>query len=137
MKLRPTSVTVVGWILIATGGISLLTIPFSLKSLNDPAARALLEQSPLPISIQYILVFVGVLTTMTCGIAALKGQNWARFVYVIWNIIGFAVGFATSPVKLLLIPGLVIVSICAFFLFRPKANAYFAEANGTSVAQSI
>ena len=127
MKNRPTSITVISWILIIMGGISLIT---SSISLNNPMAKELMSRSPMPISIQYLMMYVGLFIMIVCGIAMLKGQNWARLLYVIWSIIGFVVGIATSPFKAAMIPGIVIFLIAAFFLFRPKANAYFA---GTEV----
>jgi hypothetical protein len=55
----------------------------------------------------------------------LKGQNWARFLYVGWGIAGFLIGITTSPVKAALIPGVVFFLLIVFFLFRPKANEFF------------
>ena len=56
----------------------------------------------------------------------LKGYNWARYLYVIWSLIGFVIQIATSPVKVMLIPGFLIFLLVTFFLFRPNANAFFA-----------
>ncbi len=93
-------------------------------------AKELMSRSIMPISIQYLMIYVGLLIMIVCGIAMLKGQNWARLLYVIWSIIGFVIGIATSPMKAAMIPGIVIFLIAVFFLFRAKANVYFA---GTEV----
>jgi len=93
-------------------------------------AKELMSRSIMPISIQYLMMYVGLLIMIVCGIAMLKGQNWARLLYVIWSIIGFVIGIATSPMKAAMIPGIVIFLIAVFFLFRPKAKVYFA---GTEV----
>jgi hypothetical protein len=122
MNERPKSVTVVSWILIVMGGISLIT---STLSLNNPMVHELMSKSPIPISIQYIMMYAGLLITLICGIAMLKRQNWARMLYVGWSIIGFTISITTSPMKALIIPGIIIFLIFAFFLFRPKANEYF------------
>lgn len=122
MNERPKSITVVCWILIVMGGISLIT---SLLSFNNPVTQELMSKSPIPISIQYIMMFAGLLITLACGIAMLKGQNWARLLYVGWSVIGFIIGIATSPMKAMMFPGIIIFFIFAFFLFRPKANEYF------------
>jgi hypothetical protein len=127
MNERPKSITVVCWILIAMGGISLVT---SIFSFNNPVAQELMSKSPIPISIQYVMMFVGLLITIICGIAMLKGMNWARLLYIGWSIIGFIIGIATSPMKAMMIPGLIIFFIFAFFLFRPKANEYFRSTEG-------
>jgi len=133
MKKRPTSVTVISWILIIMGGISLIT---STISLNNPMAKELMSRSPMPISIQHLMLYMGLLIMIGCGIAMLKGQNWARLLYVIWSIVGFVIGIATSPIKAAMIPGIIIFLIAAFFLFRPKANAYFAGTEVPSDAES-
>ena len=133
MKKRPTSITVIAWILIVMCGISLIT---STISLNNPMAKELMSRSPISIPIQYAMMYVGLLIILISGIAMLKGQNWARLLYVIWSIIGFVIGIATSPMKAAMIPGFVVFLIIAFFLFRPKANEYFAGTGVQSDAES-
>ena len=133
MKKRPTSITVIAWILIVMAGISLITSAFYL---NNPTARELMSRNPIPIPVQYLMTYVGLLVTLICGIAMLKGRNWARLLYVIWSIIGFVIGIATSPMKAAMIPGFVVFLIIAFFLFRPKANEYFAGTGVQSDAES-
>lgn len=123
MKRRPTSVTVVAWILIVIAAINLIS---SAVSFNNPMVRELMAKSPVPIPVQYIMLFVGLTVTLVSGVGMLKGQNWARMLYVIWSAIGMIIGLATSPMKAMLIPGLLVVLIFVFFLFRPNANKYFA-----------
>ncbi len=123
MKKRPTSITVIAWILIAMGGISLIT---SAIMINNPVARDLMSKSPIPIPVQYVMSYVGLLIMIVSGVAMLKGFNWARFLYAIWIVIGFVVGIATSPMKAAMIPGLVVFGVSAFILFRPKASAFFS-----------
>ena len=122
MNERPKSITAVCWALIAMGGISLITSPLSL---TNPVTQELMAKSPIPISIQYIMMYIGLVIMLVCGIAMLKGQNWARLLYVAWNILGFVIGISTSPMKIMMIPGIILFLIFAFFLFRPKANEYF------------
>lgn len=136
MKQRPKSITVISWILIVMGAISIF--PLLLGSMNDPKALELMQQSPLPMSVQYGMIYLGLLVTVGSGIGMLYGKNLARLVYVGWSIIGFVIGIATSPVKVMMIPGFIIFAIVAFFLFRPKANAYFTTTSGaTSDAKNI
>lgn len=122
MKNRPTSVTVIAWILIVLGSISLIT---TTVMIGNPTALALMKKSPLPIPLQYAINYIGICVMIVSGVAMLKGCNWARYLYVIWSIIGLVIGFATSPMKAMLLPGLVVVAVVVFFLFRPKASAYF------------
>lgn len=122
---RPTSVTVISWILIVMGSISLIV---STMNLNNPAAREVLSKNPIPLGIQYVMMYAAILITLVCGIAMLKRLNWARLLYVGWNIFTFIVGLVTSPAKAMMIPGIILFLILAYFLFRPKANEYFKAA---------
>lgn len=131
---RPTSVTVIGWILIVMGCISLIT---SILSLNNPMAAELMAKNPLPIPVQYLLLYAGVLTTVVSGIAMLKAQNWARLLYVVWSAIGLVIVLATSPMKAAMIPGFVGFVVITFFLFRQKANEYFSPTGSRKIAQGV
>ncbi|MCP3942848.1 MAG: hypothetical protein GY710_15365 [Desulfobacteraceae bacterium] len=122
MNQRPRSVTVICWILIIMGAISLVTCTMSL---NNPMAKELMAKNVIPVNVQYIVMYVGLLIMVVSGVAMLKGQNWARLLYVGWGIISFAIGIVTSPMKVALIPGLLIFLIIIIFLFRPGANKYF------------
>ncbi len=124
MKKRPTSVTVIAWILIVTGGLSLITTTLMM---NNPMVEELMGQSLIPIPVQYAMMYFGLLVTLTSGIAMLKGKNWARLLYVIWTAVAFLITAGTSPMKTALIPGLVLYLVVVFFLFRPKPNQYFRK----------
>jgi hypothetical protein len=130
MVKRPTSVSVVCWITIVTGAIPLISTTWLL---NDPTAKQitmdLMSQSPIPIPLQYLMMYVGLLILVGSGIAMLKGKNWGRFLYVTWSIFGFIINFATSPIRMGLIPGLVLFVAFAIILFRPNANQYFSAAS--------
>lgn len=134
MNKRPTSVTVIAWILIVIAPLSALTITFSLQ---NPTARELMARSPIPMPIQIAMSYAGLLVTFVCGIAFLKGQNWARYLYVGWSVVGFIVGFATSPMKFSMIPGFVFVLVIAFFLFRPKATRFFTAIKADHEPQGV
>jgi hypothetical protein len=131
MNQRPTSITVISWILIVIGMISLIT---TTAMINNPTAQELMAKSPLPIPVQHALSYIGLLITIVCGIAMLKGKNWARLLYVIWGVIGFVIGIATSPMKAAMIPGFFIFAVIVFFLFRRKATAFFIPPKGVENA---
>ncbi len=132
MKIRPTSVTIISWILVAVGGISLITSTLMLK---NAAARELMAHSPMPLSVQYAMLYVGLLVTITSGLAMLKGQNWGRLLYVVWGAFGSLISVTTSPMKTAMIPGFVVYLVIVFFLFRPRANQYFGESQVEHGAQ--
>ena len=121
---RPTSVTIVGWILII---MSVFSLVGATLSFNSPMTRELMSLSAVPIPVQYVLAYVGLLLTMLSGIMILKGRNWGRWLYVGWTLFGSLFGLLTSPMKTAMIPGIVIFLIFTFILFRPRANAYFGD----------
>ncbi len=119
---RPTSVTVIGWILLVLGAIGFLGL---LCSLGNPMARQAMAASPVPFPVQIALSAVGLGVSIVSGFFLLKGANWARFLYIVWSVAGFAFSLATSPAKLMLVPGIAIFLVIAAFLLAPKASAYF------------
>ena len=134
MRKRPTSVSVIAWILVVTSGISLIT---STVMLNDPMAKEQMSKSLLPIPLQYVMLYVGPLITLVAGLAMHKGQNWARFLYVVWGAIGCVIVFLTSPMIAGMIAGLIVFAVITFFLFRPKANEYFCPRGAVNDAQGV
>jgi len=129
---RPRSVTIIAWVLIVLGGISLITTTLML---DNPQARELMSQNLLPIPLQYAMTYISLLIMLISGIAMLKGRNWGRYLYVIATGLSFLIGVVTSPMKAALIPGFVLFVIVCFFLFRAKANEYFASPKPESDAQ--
>jgi hypothetical protein len=122
MTKRPLSVTIICWFLIIGGGISFITTTVGLMS---STVRDIMAKSPVPINVQYAMIYVALTVSLVCGIAMLKRQNWARFLYIVWSIIGFVFSITTSPMKTAIIPGFVVFLIIAFFLLRPITNEYF------------
>lgn len=122
MTKRPTSITVIAWILIVVAGISLVTTTFTL---NNPTAKELMSRSVIPLQLQFAMMYFGLLVQLVSGVAILKAQNWARLLYTIWTGIALVIGLATSPMKMAMIPGVVLFVVIVVFLFRPKANEYF------------
>jgi hypothetical protein len=137
MRTRPTSITVIAWILILMSGISLVTTTLMIdKVMDNPAARELISKSLIPVPVQYAVTYVGLLIMLVSGVAILKGQNWGRWLYVVGTAAGFLIGIMTSPLKEAMIPGFVVFVVLTFFLFRPKANNYFSDAESAHDTQS-
>jgi len=138
MRTRPTSITVIAWILILMGGISLVTTTVVINSatINNPAMQELLSKSLIPVPVQYAMTYIGLLVMLVSGVAMLKGQNWARWLYVVGTALGFLIGVMTSPLKGAMIPGFVVFVVVTFFLFRPKANEYFSDQESAHDTQS-
>jgi len=124
MDNRPNSVRVIAWLLIFMAGLSLIT---SILTLNDPKTSEIMRRwISIPLSIQYILMFIGITVQLISGVGILKGMNWARFLYVIFSIVGFVIGIFISPFKIFIVTSIVVFIIVVFYLFRPSANDYFA-----------
>lgn len=126
MKQRPQSITIISWIFIVTGIITILNFLY-LGSIDNPTVLEVMQQSPFSISFQYSVVYFSSLITIGYGIGMLYGKNLARVIYVGWSIISLTISVVTLPAKMMIIPGVIKFAIFAFFLFRPKANAYFAN----------
>lgn len=130
---RPTSVTVIAWILIVMGGISMIS---TAAMIDNPMVHEAMSQNPVPIPVQYVISYIGLLIMLVSGISMLRGRNWARVLYVAWSAIAFVFWLATSPMKPAMIPSFVIFLVIVYFLFRPKANEYFAATEPPGDAQS-
>lgn len=124
MKKRPLALTVIGWILIVMGIVSMFATSANLK---NPKIIEYMNQSPLPLSVQYAILALGVMVMTICGLGILKEKNWARFLYVGWGLGNFLMSLAIGTMQASMIPGLIIFLIIAYFLFRPEANAYFSK----------
>jgi hypothetical protein len=124
MKNRPISIAIIAWFMIVS---SIYYLIVSMVTMYNPApqTRALMEQSVMPIPLQYGILFMGLAITLVSGIAILKRQNWARFLYVIWGTVGAIVGLIISPTKIAMVSGIVFLIVAAIILFRPKVNDYF------------
>jgi hypothetical protein len=122
MNERPLSVTIIGWLLIV---LALLGAAGTILMLGNPASMRVMAASGLPVDIQIALSFAGLAVSLASGIGLLKRQNWARWLYVLWNVAAIVVALLTSPAKLLVLISVALLAIIAFFLFRAPANAWF------------
>src|SRR5690348_11907196 len=124
MSKRPRSITVISWIFIAFGTISLLTSLLPKLPGAEEHVAEFRTQHPF----QFAFLYVGPVLAIVCGVFMLRGFNWARWLLVVWfgyKVFGNALH---SPMKLL-IPAL-LFGVAIYFLFRPQASAYF---RGTKV----
>jgi hypothetical protein len=125
MKRRPTSVTVIAWIVIV---ISVLALVGAVTMRNDPATLEAMAQSPLPVWAQQVQTYGVILVTLLCAAFMLRGANWARLLYIGWNAVWLTVALILGPERLLVLPAVVLYFLFVFFLTRPKARAYFTAA---------
>ena len=127
---RPTSLTVIGWLLIV---FALFGLVGQMMVGSNTAAQQILAESPLPASVHMAMGFVGALIGLACGYGVLKGLNWSRYLYVGWSIVALIFGLLTMPFTSMLLLSVLILAVFIYFLFRPAANAWFT---GGSAAQA-
>jgi hypothetical protein len=110
MKNRPRSVTVISLIFIAVGIVA-LTYHLLPQHIAEHSANELL------------LVCAVRVVALLCGVFMLFGFNWARWLLIVW--LGYHVILSAfhSPFEVT-VHGL-LFGVIAFFLFRPRASAYF------------
>ena len=132
MNKRPTSITIIAWLLIVTGAFSIYS---TTTMIDNPQVLDMMKKSPLPVSAQYTISYIGLSIMIISGIGMLKGFNWARLLYVIWSALALVIGLATSPMKVMLLPGLVFFGMVVFLLFRPKASEFFLPLKASEDAQ--
>lgn len=126
MKKRPLALTVIGWILIVMGIFSMFATSANLK---NPKVIEYMSQSPLPLSLQYAILALGVMIMTISGLGILKGKNWARFLYGGWGLFSFLMSVVIGTMQASMIPGLILFLIIAYFLFRSDAHQYFSPSD--------
>jgi hypothetical protein len=126
MKSRPTSVTVVCWLLVSTGILGAI-LEVGIMSCHDPHFAVSVSHSAVPVQIQCGFSLLGSIITTICGLAMLEGKNWARLLYLIWSGLSLLALLIASPDKLNVIPSAILFGLIALFLFQPKTVEYFQK----------
>ena len=123
MQNRPTSMTVIGVLLIIFALLGLVGV-FTMGS--NPAATKMLEQMHVSLAFEQAIGVITALVNLACGYGVLKGQPWSRVLYVVWSIISVGISLYTSPMKGLVVFSLIFLVIIACFLFTNTANDWFS-----------
>ena len=122
---RPKSVTVISWLAIVSAAGSAWFLWVAREVMARPMAQR-------PISAN--LIYVNVPLIFICGIAMLRGMNWARWTLVV--VLGFAqvskLISGSGHLTPATLGGLVWFGVVAYYLFRPAAKAFFTV--GASLA---
>ena len=119
---RPTSITVIAWILIVLSAIGLLG---TVMMMNNPDVIEAMAVSKLGVGTQQILAVVSSIITAICGYGMLQGKNWSRLLYVISSLLGIALNAYAMPMGGAFYFSVAIFVVICFFLYRPAANAWF------------
>jgi hypothetical protein len=117
MNKRPPSITIIGWLFIVVGVVSLC------GCLLPPAQRlAEFQQRPY----ESVMILVVRLLGLLGGVFLLRGFNWARCVLVAW--LAFHVILSAFHSGRGLIVHSLLLVVITYFLFCPTAKDYFQVA---------
>ena len=106
MDRRPLSITLISWLFIIFGSIALLSGVLPLSDLKS-----------------HWYVHLSRLLMIVAGVFMLKGQNWARWLLVVWIAFHIVISALHSPLMLLM--HVVIFSVILYFVFRRQSSSYF------------
>jgi len=112
MNQRPISITLIGGLFIAAGAVGLAYHAAEFRTLRP---------------LEYTLACFVRLLAIVGGAFLLRGHNWARWVLLAWLAYHVVLSVLHTPVELIMHG--VLLAVIAYFLFRPKAAAYFKPAH--------
>lgn len=136
VKKRPTSITVIAWLNIAGGWLSLVAIvAFYIITYYTRIEDPMLEGQRVfdDMSRLWTTMAVSGAIGVVSGIAILKGLNWGRLLYLCffpitivlsWLLYGFHLSHVLSYVL-----QIILYTVYFVFLTRPVASAFFARKN--------
>jgi hypothetical protein len=110
---RPISVTVVSLLLIVVGLVGLV---YHAKELN---LRQPFQNDTLWVELVRVLAIVA-------GLFMLRGQNWARWLAMVWIGFHVAISFLHSWQQVAM--HAIVFAVFGYFLFRPVVTRYFRAA---------
>jgi len=123
MNKRPRSITVISWIFIAVGVISLIG---GLLPPSDPVKAQRIAELEAQRPFQHALVHLVHAAAIVGGAFMLRGRNWARWLLVGW--IAFHIVISAMHSTFQLIVHSMLFGVVLYFLFLPKASSYFRGA---------
>jgi hypothetical protein len=119
MHPRPRSITIISWVFIVFGSISLIA---GLVPLGDITFAQWVPELKA-----HWMVHLARIIAVVAGVFMLYGRNWARWLLVIWMVFHLVIGALHSVTQLLL--HVAIFAVILYFVFRRQASAYFLPAN--------
>lgn len=131
MGKRPLSIAIIAWFL---GIFSLLGLYGVMTLGSNPQAQKMLEQTNMSLQFLQIWGAIGAIVTIVAAVGIWKGLPWGRVLYVVWNVIGIAVSFYTSPQQAMIFVSILIFVVIAAFLFTNRANEWF-QARGLALSR--
>lgn len=130
MQKRPIGVAVVSWIVIIYWSINLLLallIAVNADKLTMIQQHLRIDFSPAMACSILTMFFINPAINITMGILMLNGINWARYVFLVFNIIILVFALFTLAQKLMMIINVVVFLIFLYYIFNKSANAFFTK----------
>ena len=117
MEQRPRSITIISWIFIVFGSLALLQglLPFG---------EITLAQRVVELKGRW-MVHLSRIASIVSGVFMLRGQNWARWLLVVWILFHIVISALHSLTQLLM--HALIFTVILYFLFRRDAAVYFVK----------
>lgn len=122
MEKRPTSITVIGVLLLI---LTLLGIAGLVMTASSAAMAEQVAKMHISIPMYQAYGALGVIINLVCIYGIFKGLPWSRVLYLVWGIIGLVVGLYISPMKASVVIGLVFLVVICGFLWTNTANDWF------------
>lgn len=122
---RPLSVSIIGWLLVVLGAIGIVGTVWSYYQIGaNPRVAALMASSPLSPALQAAIGVIGSVVDIAVGILLLRRIEAGRLIYVVWTVFALLISLWSSPVKVAIIPGLILFAVITVFLFRRPVTAW-------------
>jgi hypothetical protein len=131
MEKRPVSLTVIAVILIILVVLGLVGM---VMMGSNPVMMKAIEQMHVPLMFLQAWSVIGAIVIAICAYGILKGLPWSRVLYVVWGVIGLVFNAYTSPMKIGVVLGLVILVVVSIFLWTNAANDWF-QARGLMLSR--
>jgi uncharacterized membrane protein len=124
MKKRPLPVTIISWLLIATGALGLI---FHITQVK--------RWQPFPQDIIWIVIVEVI--AIAGGAHMLRGKDWARWLAIAW--IGLHVVISVFNSWQEVVVHSLLLALFAYFLFRTDARQYFRgqASPGTNIVSGV
>lgn len=120
MNKRPRVVTVISWIFIVFGIISVgANVMPLLETVTSPSASQLKSSG----ATEFWLILVVRLLAIVSGVLMLYGSNWGRWLLVTWFGYHIILSVFHSPMELL--AHIAIFAVVLYFLFGRAVTAYY------------
>jgi hypothetical protein len=123
MSKRPLSVTIIGWVFVCVGCVSLVG---GMIKFIGPGADASAPRSNHQDLTDLAYVAVSAIMAITGGAFVLRRHNWARWLCVAWMGAHVVLSVLHTPVELI-VHG-VLFAVVLWILFRAPASEYFRGA---------